>query len=134
MRVLDGDDVLVPPVEDFGYPSTPRNALTFASMGVDGVHYAVLKRGGMVRDDSPVIQVSPMDSDGVLVLAESFLQYLAGGCGISSRQLEIVFSAQRAGKRALLPFIAEHFRRARLISEERNAEMTARYGNLIERK
>src|SRR5438093_307787 len=81
-RLLDGDCVIIPPSADSGYKSTPKNALTFASMGVDGVHYAVVTRGGSVRDDSPVVQVSPMDSDDVVRLADSFLEYLADGCGV----------------------------------------------------
>src|SRR6266446_6439094 len=113
-RVLDGDTILCPASEDYGYQSTPKNALTFASMGVDGVHYAILKCRGAVRDDSPVVQISPMDSDDVLILAESFLQYLADGCGVSAQQTQIFFDAQRAGKPALIPFIVAHFRRDRL--------------------
>ena len=133
-RVLDGDTILCPPSEDYGYQSTPKNALTFAAMGVDGVHYAILKRGGSVRDDSPVIQVSPMDSDDVTVLGESLLQYLADGCGVSEEKMAVVFEAQRAGEPRLVCFLAEHFRGNHLLGEERTDKLNARYGHLVERK
>ena len=49
--VLGKEWVIFPPSPDYGYASTPRNALTFAAMGVDGVHYAILAIEGVVRDD-----------------------------------------------------------------------------------
>jgi len=133
-RTFDGNDILCPPSEDFGYQNTPKNALTFASMGVDGVHFAVLKLGGVVREDSPVVQVSPMDSNDVIVLAGSFLHYLADGCEVSAQKMQSVFDAERAGERRLLPFLSEHFDGSRLLADKRTHELTATYGYLVERK
>jgi hypothetical protein len=133
-RVLDGDCVLCPPSEDFGYQSTPKNALTFASLGCDGVHYAILKRDGLVRDDSPVVQVSPMDSDDITVLACSFLRYLADGCRVSEEQMEAVFEAERAGSTELVDFVSQRFDASRLLAEERVVDLNARFGHLVERK
>src|SRR5215471_12430543 len=56
--VLGEDEIVFPPESDFGYESTPRNALTFGAMGVDGVHFAILKIAGAVTDESPVIHIS----------------------------------------------------------------------------
>lgn len=133
-RVLDGDIVLCPPLEDYGYQSTPKNALTFASMGADGVHYAILKREGAVRDDSPIVQISPMDSEDVTILGESLLRYLADGCGVSDEEMEAIFEADRAGKPRLVSFLAEHFRCIQLLEEDRTDVLNARYGHLVERK
>ena len=133
-RVLDGDHILCPPSEDFGYQSTPQNALTFASMGCDGVHYAILKRDGLVQDDSPVVQVSPMDSDDITVLAGSFLRYLADGCRVSEEQMEAVFEAERAGRTELVDFLSERFDGVTLLAEERTADLNARFGHMVERK
>jgi hypothetical protein len=74
-RGVQGDDRLVfPPHSDYGYESTPRNALTFGDMGVDGVHYAILKIDGAVTDESPVIHVGPMDfSEPYVVLGDCFI-------------------------------------------------------------
>jgi len=133
-RVLDGDRILCPPSEDFGYQSTPKNALTFASMGCDGVHYAILKRDGLARDDSPVVQFSPMDSNDITVLASSFLRYLADGCGVSEEQMEAVFEAERAGRAELVDFLSARFDGVTLLAEERTVDLNARFGHMVERK
>jgi len=67
--LLDGNYILNPNDPEYWYDSTPRNALTFAVMGVDGVHDAIKTSDGCVRDDSPVVFVDPMDSKDVLVRA-----------------------------------------------------------------
>ena len=134
LRLLSGDYVLCPPSDDYGYQSTPRNALTFAEMAVDGVHYAILTIDGVVRDDSPVVQVSPMDSNDVIVLAGSFLLYLADGCQVSTRKMQEVIDAERASECRLVQFLAERFDGSRLFVEERTRKLTGRYGHLIERK
>ena len=136
-RLLAGDFVICPPSNDFGYQSTPKNALTFATMGVDGVHYAVLTINGIVRDDSPVVQVSPMDSEDVFILAGSFLNYLADGCDVSTRKMQAVFKEERAGKHTLIAFLNEHFDRCgaeSLLDDARIDRLMAQYGHLIQRK
>ena len=60
--ILGSDRVVFPPSLDFRYAATPRNAVTFADMGCDGVHYAILAIDGVIVDQSPVIHVSPMDT------------------------------------------------------------------------
>jgi hypothetical protein len=134
LRILDGDTVLCPPSEDFGYQSTPKNAITFADMGVDGVHYAILKLEGAVRDDSPVIYVSPMDSDDITVLGESLVGYLADGCGVCHEEMKMIFEADRAGKPQLVAFLTGHFRHNQLLEEQRTEKLNARYGHLVQRK
>lgn len=133
-RLLDGDDVLCPPSEDYGYLSTPKNAVTFAAMGVDGVHFAILKRDGQVRDDSPVVHVSPMDSDDLIVVADSLLLFLAIGCNVPTEKMQEVLEEELTGRRQLVAFLSAHFDRHRLLRQERLLSLTARYGHLIERK
>lgn len=133
-RLLGGDYVLCPPSEDFGYQSTPKNATTFASMGVDGVHYVILRIDGKVRDDSPVVHVSPMDSDDISVLAASFLSSLAVGCGVSNRNMKALFDSERSDKRVLVGFLSQHFDLSRLLGEKRTVSLTEKYGYLVERK
>jgi len=133
-QVLGQEWVIFPPSPDYGYDSTPRNALTFAVMGVDGVHYAILTFDGAVRDDSPVIQICPMDfSDLYGVLAESFLSYLAQGCGVSIAKMEAVFAKERNGKQTLAPLLKERFDQSRLWREERSPDLD-RFLDLIEPK
>lgn len=118
--VLGGEYLVFPPNPDYGYEATPRNALTFACMGVDGVHYAILTIDGAVCDESPVIHVSPMDfSEPYAVLGECFVSYLAAACGVTRRAMEAVFEEERAGRRVLVPFLKEHFVHSRLYDEER---------------
>lgn len=119
--VLGEDYLVLPPSECWApYWCEPRNAVTFAQMGVDGVHYAILKINGEVRDDSPVIHISPMDFDEpYCVLGVSFLDYLADACNVSKREMSDVFEEERSGKRTLVPFLKKHFDHSRLYEEER---------------
>ena len=133
-RLLAGDWVLCPPRDDYGYQSTPKNSITFASMGCDGVHYSILKRDGLLREDSPVVQVNPMDSNDVIVIAQSFLHFLADGCAVSTDEMEAVFQDVITGKILLVDFLSKHFDCLRLLDEERTANLGATFGHLIERK
>lgn len=130
-----GDDYLVyPPNPDFGYDATPRNALTFATMGVDGVHYAVLTSDGVVGDGSPVIQICPMDFDQeYAVLGESFLDYLATGCGVGVAQMASVLVAERATGNRLVPFLRVLFQHSRMLGDARVRALAHHLGR-VERK
>lgn len=107
--VLGEEWVLFPPNPDYGYDATPRNALTFAVMGVDGVHYAILAIDGAVTDESPVITVCPMDSETYSVLGDSFLRYLAIGCGVSEKKMGSIFQEERAGTPSLITFLRNRY-------------------------
>ncbi len=108
--ILGDEWVIHPPNPDYGYESTPQNALTFGCMGVDGVHYAILTIGDKITDDSPVIQICPMDfSDLYQAMGASFLMFLADGCGVSRETMDEVFVAERAGEFALIAFLKERF-------------------------
>jgi hypothetical protein len=79
-------------------------------MGCDGVHYAILKIDGEIRDDSPVIQVSPVDFDSpYALLAPTFTDYLANGCGVSRKEIEDLLAAEKAGRSSLVEFMRSHF-------------------------
>jgi hypothetical protein len=131
---LGEDYVIFPPTADYGYEATPRNALTFATMGVDGVHYAILKIGGEVTDESPVIQVGPMDfSEPYVVLGDCFLSYLADACGVSMLDMKSVFDEERRGREKLVPFLKTHFVHSRLYDDERFRKLE-RYLEMVEPK
>jgi len=118
--VLGDEELTFPPVSDTGSYATPRNALTFGRMGVDGVHYAILTINGVVTDQSPVIHISPMDfSEPYAVLGESFLDYLAAACGVSVVEMQSVFEKEWADRNALLRFLRERFKHSRLFEESR---------------
>jgi hypothetical protein len=133
--VLGKDRIVFPPTPDFGYEwCAPQNALTFAAMGVDGVHYAILKIDGAVTDESPVIHVSPMDfSEPYAVLGKTFLNYLAVGCGVADSEMEAVFAAERTCSEKLVPFLKAHFDHSRLYNKTRLESLDG-YLKLIETK
>lgn len=132
-RRLGDEQVLSPPL-DLGYDATPLNGVTFAAMGVDGVHWAMLTTEGQVRDDSPVVHVSPMDSDDVTVIAESLTSLLAFGCGVTPERMLEVFEQERSDGGHLVPFLRGHFRSDGLLHDERVGPLQERFGHRIERR
>ncbi len=89
-------------------------------MGVDGVHYAVLTMEGAVTDESPVIQVCPMDfDDPYQVLGENFFGFLADGCGVSREAMSDVFAGERAGTPTLVAYLRERMDMSRLSDDQR---------------
>lgn len=112
--ILGEERLEYPPREEFGYHATPRNALTFGSMGVDGVHYAILRIEGAVDDFSPIIQISPMDfREPYCLLANSFIEYLAAGCAVTIAEMQGVFGAERDGRGSLIDFLKDRFDHSR---------------------
>ncbi len=81
-------------------------------MGVDGVHTIICELDGTVRDESPVFQVSPSDSDNpYCLLGDSFSEYLASGCKCSVNQIRDLMNDQRKGQQGLIGFISKNFKR-----------------------
>ena len=115
--VLGDEQAICPPDPAYGYHCTPTNALTFGSMGCDGVHYAVLTIDGEVRDQSPVLQVSPMEGDWYHILAPTFLEYLAAGCGVTASAMADVLAREERGEVVLVAFLRERFSQRRLWPE-----------------
>ena len=70
----------VPPKLEF-YPCTPKNSLTFASTGGDGVHFSILDQGNAASFNSPVIMTVPMamEDDLNTVIAENLDEFLGLG-------------------------------------------------------
>ncbi len=108
--VLGDECVIYPPVEDLGYESTPKGAVAFGAMGVDGIHYLVLKMDGEVTDRSPVIYFSPMDFSGPYVLlGHSFKQYLALACNTDEGEIGLLIENERRGDSVLAQFLSQNF-------------------------
>ncbi len=130
--ILGADRVLIPPTPDFGYSTTPRNAVTFADMGCDGVHYAILALDGVITDESPVIHVSPMDfSEPYAVLGTSFLDYLAVACDVPVSEVEDVFARERSGADTLVRFLRAHFSHSRLYNDARFARLVSHLARIV---
>lgn len=115
-----GDECLeYPPNEQVDYWATPQNAVVFGWMGVDGVHYAILKIDGQILDESPVIQIGPMDFDEPYsLLAPTFMDYLAIGCGVDRDSIQQLFADEDMGQSSLLEFMRSNFKQSRFLSPE----------------
>ena len=118
--ILGEGAVVYPPRPDFGYELTPKNALTFGEKGENGIHYAILRINGVIREDSPVIHVSPMDLDKPhVVLGTSFLSFVAVACDASLNKMDQVFTAAQDLKSTLLHFMKTNFDLRRLYHVDR---------------
>ncbi len=132
---LDGDYLVDPPEDDFGYFNTPANSLTFLAMGVDGVHTAMLKLDGAVREDSPVIYVSPTDSDSEwTILAPTFVDYLADGCAVPTQKISELLDTVDSDPETLMRFLHANFDGSRLLGEDRIRSLNKQYLSLVEKK
>ena len=77
------------PLENYGYESTPRNSLSFADTGGDGVHYSLVCDGEKVSDLAPVVMTVPMNfGRSNLILGSCLHEFLCLGCQIGYFSLE----------------------------------------------
>ena len=108
---LLGDEYLIyPPVEDLGYESAPKGAVAFGAMGVDGIHYLILKVDDEITDLSPVIYFSPMDfSNPYVLLGHSFKQYLALACSTDEGEVGLLIEKECGGDSVLAQFLSQNF-------------------------
>lgn len=51
--------ILIRPLKNIEYESTPRNSLTFAETGGDGVHFGLVQMEGQILEKSPVVMTVP---------------------------------------------------------------------------
>ena len=64
------------PPKRWTYFCTPKNAVTFASTGGDGVHYSLLAVPGLDAQEQPVVMTVPMSSRHNVVVAENLQEFL----------------------------------------------------------
>jgi hypothetical protein len=109
--VLDNVYLCLPPGKsDFQYWCTPKSAVTFATLGIDGVHYAILELNGLLCENSPVFQIDPTDSDTpYCLLADSFVEYLATGCRCKQNRIRELLDAECKSLYGLVGFVAKRF-------------------------
>jgi hypothetical protein len=70
------------------YFCSPRNALTFASTGGDGVHFGLLQLEEAAPEQAPVVMTVPMSDIHNIVVAESVQEFLGLGCEVGWFLLE----------------------------------------------
>jgi hypothetical protein len=62
-------------------------------------------------------------SDLYQVLSESFLSFLAVGCGVSRLEMDTVFAAERKGDHTLVPFLKQRFEMSRFWDQEESQNL-----------
>ena len=84
-----GLELEIPPRHEF-YSCTPKNTLTFASTGGDGVHYSLLVDEDGSPQDGPVVMTVPMafEEDINTVIAENLREFLGLGYHVGWFSLE----------------------------------------------
>lgn len=65
-----------------GFEEAPRNVVTFASTGGDGVHFSFLDTGSGIANDSPVVMTVPMADQPNRVVGANLRHFL--GLGLNS--------------------------------------------------
>jgi hypothetical protein len=69
------------PPKNAGYRQTPLNSITFASIGVDGIHFGSITNGHTVNSGCPVVVTIPMAFDKPnYIVGESLYDFLCLGC------------------------------------------------------
>jgi hypothetical protein len=132
--VLGDEGLEYPPSETIDYWATPQNAVVFGWMGVDGVHYAILKIDDEIRETSPVIQIGPMDFDEPYsLLAPTFKDYLAIGCGVTVDRIQALLDKEERGNSTLLAFMRSTFQQSRFWADGVERDI-GRYDSMIIRK
>jgi hypothetical protein len=72
----------------WSYFCSPRNALTFASTGGDGVHFGLLQLSEAGPHHAPVVMTVPMSDIHSIVLGEDLGEFLGLGCRVGWFMLE----------------------------------------------
>ncbi|WP_144060056.1 hypothetical protein [Rhodopirellula sallentina] len=76
------------PPKNAGYPQTPIHSVTFASIGVDGIHFSSVTDGKTVDPDAPVVLTIPMAfNDPNHIVGENLHDFLCLGCRIGYAEL-----------------------------------------------
>ncbi len=77
------------PTHPWQYYCTPKNVKTFASTGLDGVHYSFLESEQLRY--SPIVMTIPMSFDNAnIIVAETLQEFLCLGCRASYLRLELL--------------------------------------------
>lgn len=69
------------PPKNAGYRSTPTNSITFASIGVDGIHFGSITDGDIIDPMSPIVITIPMAVDAPnYIVGQTLYDFLCLGC------------------------------------------------------
>jgi hypothetical protein len=81
--------ILIKPVKQEQYESTPKNSMAFATTGGDGVHFSFVQLYGEAVDQSPIVMTVPMNFGSEnLIVGTDFEDFLCLGCEVGFSFLE----------------------------------------------
>jgi hypothetical protein len=108
--------LLVRPLKNGEYESSPLNSSAFANTGGDGVHFNLLHLNGKAVDNSPVVMTVPMNfGNENLILGSNLHEFLCLGAKIGYFVLEqLTYHDQKSQTLAWLnqpeDFVEQEFR------------------------
>ncbi len=83
--------ILIKPIAQEQYKSTPLNSMAFATTGGDGVHFSLIEINGEISDHSPIVMTVPMNfGNENLIVGSNFNDFLCLGCEVSFFFLELL--------------------------------------------
>ena len=80
--------ILVAPPKNGGYWCTPRNSVSFAGTGGDGVQYSLVPMPGTPIDSAPVVMTVPMSDYPNVIVGANLHEFLCLGCRFGYFMLE----------------------------------------------
>ncbi|SDK20631.1 hypothetical protein SAMN05421823_102140 [Catalinimonas alkaloidigena] len=87
----------VRPLQNLNYFCTPRNSITFATTGGDGVHFGLMTEDNAEVSDGPVVMTVPMAPKNNVIVAETFAEFLSLGYHVGWSALEeLVYDEEEA--------------------------------------
>jgi hypothetical protein len=83
--------ILMKPLKQEQYDSTPINSKAFASTGGDGVHFSLIQENDEMSDESPVVMTVPMNyGNENLIVGSNVWDFLCLGCEVGYSFLELL--------------------------------------------
>ena len=81
--------ILIRPLRNMAYQSTPVNSISIAHTGGDGVHFSLISSEGKTSENSPVVMTVPMNfGKQNMILGENLLEFLCLGNQVGYSCLE----------------------------------------------
>jgi len=128
-----GDDleVVAPPDTYPRCEALPERARVFATLGVDGVHFALLSGESMSADD-PVVEITPTEDSACRIVAASFASFVARGADV---EIDVVQAAAgKGGSNRVLAAIVSDIQYVRAVrSDATTRRLTKKYADRIGR-
>ncbi|MDN5201961.1 hypothetical protein QQ008_11320 [Fulvivirgaceae bacterium BMA10] len=78
----------VRPLENYNYSCTPKNSMTFAATGIDGVHFGIINKQKSEISSGPIVITVPIATKNNIVVAEDLDEFFSLGYYVGWLALE----------------------------------------------